>query len=312
MPSATTDSTDQSTQQLAENPTVQSVLSSSLQLIIALIQLGLQLGLYTVTMVHKLIPDGTQEPRQPSPEQRPATPPMVHLAETRPVTPPQPIPPTTPSPPSTPTSTSTLPPPYGDDSEGSEVGHNLYEAGDIVETDEHGWSPADLSMSVLDITDEEIEELGGPAGVADAPVDDSSDHGSIHSDDSSSSRWNRLSQQPKNPPLYQLLLTPALNRMEYVEDSHRGCIYRTEGQLWECMNTSDSRKWYAVVQGRVLGVFDSWYVQSLVLSSVAILISAPGSELVFALSVLMGLGYRFPFRLGMRPLPTLFMRFMLE
>lgn len=101
-------------------------------------------------------------------------------------------------------------------------------------------------MSVLDMMAEEIEEIGGPAIAADAPVGDSTD---------SDSRRNRLSGQPHNPPLYELIHVRAFDWMEYVEDSQCGCIYHTEGYLWECMNTSDSRKWYAVVRGTSLGVF---------------------------------------------------------
>lgn len=88
--------------------------------------------------------------------------------------------------------------------------------------------------------------------------------------DSSSRGRNRLSRQPQNPPLYQLLLAPALNGMDYVEDTRLGCLYRTNGKLWECMDASDSRKWFAVVRGTSLGVFDNWYMQSLVITSTAI------------------------------------------
>ncbi|KZP06287.1 hypothetical protein FIBSPDRAFT_902915 [Athelia psychrophila] len=222
MSAATTTSRDLPPPQLTiEKPTVRAVLSLSLQLIAGLIQFGLQLGVFTVYM--------SQASRALC-----SAPPPNHWNTYRTLElrhPPPLMLPATPSPPSTPTSPSTLPPlPYRDDNQGSEVDNN----GDIVETEEHGWSRADLTMSVLDMMAEEIEEIGGPAIAADAPVGDSTD---------SDSRRNRLSGQPHNPPLYELIHVRAFDWMEYVEDSQCGCIYHTEGYLWECMNTSDSRKW---------------------------------------------------------------------
>lgn len=89
MSAATTTSRDLPPPQLTiEKPTVRAVLSLSLQLIAGLIQFGLQLGVFTVYMVQRLIPDGTQEPSQPGPLQRPATQPLEHLSDTRAATPP--------------------------------------------------------------------------------------------------------------------------------------------------------------------------------------------------------------------------------
>lgn len=248
----------------AKAPTGRLILASSLQLILALIQLGLHFSIFTVTTATMLIPSRAETYSQSSDTSTTITPDIGIDSQLPPAslsTPPGDSHPTTPSPSmshatlSPPSSPLTLPPPY-EDRIGEEV-----PAADFVETDEHGWSRADLSMDGLDLTADEIQEHSGPARATDESFEVDSDQASFRSDDSSSSRVNRLSNQPKNPPLYQLILTAAREEMEYVEEVSYGCRYRTRGLLWYCARPSNSKKWYAVVKGTTLGVFDTWYVE---------------------------------------------------
>ncbi|KAF7970976.1 hypothetical protein HWV62_22463 [Athelia sp. TMB] len=265
--------------------TVTSVMATGLRLVLAILQLGLRLGLFTVSMASDMIPaeDIENNPTIAEPLPLPSTGALEHSdqnpvdtqlpsqpgllpamqVEQRPPTPPAtPSPPTTPAPssPASPTlsDTSTLPPPYEEFPERERAAHR-------VDTDEHGWTEEELSMDGLVITEEEARELM-TEGVG--LPDEGGESEGEQSDGalSSSSNDNRRAWVEQNglppPPAHTLHIVRVPQDMELVSPTRTGAIYRTDDVLWECHTPSNSASWYAVVKGRKVGVFKNWQVHT--------------------------------------------------
>ncbi|KAF7983982.1 hypothetical protein HWV62_17446 [Athelia sp. TMB] len=264
--------------------TVTSVATTSLQLVLAILQLGLRLGLFTVSMASDMIPNrnfannsirspeplplppagAPERPQQNSAQLASQPDPLSAMqAEQHPPTPPAPpSPPPTPerSPPASPalSDTSTLPPPYD---ELPEQGYAV----PGVDTNEHGWTADELSMDGLEITDEEARELmeEGAHLLDDGGESDGEQSDGALSSSSDNNRRAWVEQHglpPPPPPSLDIVRIP--QDMEFVSPTQHGAIYRTDDVLWECHAPSEGASWYAVIRGQKVGVFKNWQVNT--------------------------------------------------